>query len=96
MKNCKLQLIAITAIALALTFVTTSFAKDTKLSECEARLIYSRAYEAILWASPALAIIAMDESAKRDLGAGNTETSASRRQSPAKSILIHTTPYKSV
>jgi hypothetical protein len=73
MKNCKLQLIAITAIALALTFVTTSFAKDTKLSECEARLIYSRAYEAILWASPALAIIAMDESAKRDLGAGNTD-----------------------
>jgi hypothetical protein len=43
------------------------------LSEREERLIYSRAYEAILWASPALAIIAMDESAERDLGAGNTD-----------------------
>ncbi len=45
----------------------------SSLSEREAQLIYSRAYEAILWASPALAIIAMDESAERDLGAGNTD-----------------------
>ena len=47
--------------------------QTSSLSEREAQLIYSRAYEAILWASPALAIIAMDESAERDLGAGNTD-----------------------
>jgi hypothetical protein len=52
---------------------TTAGVAPSSLSEREARLIYSRAYEAILWGSPALAIIAMDESAKRDLGAGNTD-----------------------
>jgi hypothetical protein len=45
----------------------------SSISEIEAQLIYSRALEAILWASPALAIIAMDEAAERDLGAGNTD-----------------------
>ena len=39
---------------------TTAFAQESKLTEQDKRLIYSRAYEAILWASPALAIIAAD------------------------------------
>ena len=43
------------------------------LSEREAQLIYSRAFEAILWASPALAVMAQVEAGQRDLGAGNHE-----------------------
>ncbi len=44
---------------------------STSLSEREAQLIYSRAFEAILWASPALAVMAQVEAGQRDLGAGN-------------------------
>ncbi len=43
----------------------------SSLSEREAQLIYSRAFEAILWASPALAVMAQAEAGRRDLGAGN-------------------------
>jgi hypothetical protein len=43
------------------------------LSEHEARLIYSRAFEAILWASPALAVMSQVEAGRRDLGAGNDD-----------------------
>ena len=43
------------------------------LSEREAQLIYSRAHEAILWASPALAILAQIDAGRRDLGAGNCD-----------------------
>ncbi len=52
---------------------------STRLSEREAQLIYSRAFEAILWASPPLAIIAMVEAGQRDLGAGNTDIIYSAR-----------------
>ena len=40
-----------------------------KLSEREARLIYSRAFEAILWASPVLGVYCQAEAGTRDLGA---------------------------
>ena len=66
----------IVACCAVLIFTTTAFEQDSKpsnLSEREKQLIYSRAYESIQWGSPALAIIAMDESAKRDLGAANTD-----------------------
>ena len=56
--------------------LANAFAQDSnpsKLSEREARLIYSRAYEATLWASPAVAIMAQVEAGRRDLGAGNTD-----------------------
>ncbi len=66
MKHC----ITITLIWL---LAAASFSDAHQLPEREEQRIYSRAYEAILWASPALAIIAMDESAERDLGAGNTD-----------------------
>jgi hypothetical protein len=42
----------------------------SSLSEREARLIYSRAFEVILWASPAVAVMAQVEAGQRDLGAG--------------------------
>ena len=44
-------------LALIVLLNTTAFAQESKLTEQDKRLIYSRAYEAILWASPALAII---------------------------------------
>ncbi len=50
---------------------TAAFAQESSLSEREAQLIYSRAFEAILWASPALAVMAQVEAGQRDLGAGN-------------------------
>ncbi len=62
-----------TFLALTLTLVTNVFAQDSSLSEREAQLIYSRGFEAILWASPALAILAQQEAGHRDLGAGNTD-----------------------
>ena len=52
---------------------TSAFAQGSKLSEIEERLIYSRAFEAILWASPALAVYAQAEGGRRDLGAENTD-----------------------
>lgn len=42
-------------------------------SDREDQLIYSRAFEAILWASPVLAIMGQVEAGQRDLGAGNTD-----------------------
>ncbi len=56
MKNGKLtkSIVAVVAIAvLALPIV--SHAQESKLSDLEKRLIYSRAFEAILWGSPMLA-----------------------------------------
>ena len=58
---------------MALVFATTGFAQNTSLSDREAKLVYSRAFEAILWASPAVAILAQKEAGRRDLGAGNTD-----------------------
>ncbi len=55
----------------ALLFITTAFAQDSSLSEREAQLIYSRAFEAILWGSPALAVMGQVEAGRRDLGARN-------------------------
>jgi len=74
MKNSKLNksIVAVITIA-ALAVPGMLHAQESKLSEIEKRLIYSRGFEAILWGSPALAILAMDEAAKRDLGAGNTD-----------------------
>ena len=66
----------IVACCVVLCLITPAFAQDSKrstLSKREGQLIYSRAYESILWGSPALAIIAMVESGQRDLGAGNTD-----------------------
>jgi hypothetical protein len=63
----------IVACFATLIFTTTAFAQASSLSEREARLIYSRAFEAILWDSPALAILAQVEAGQRDLGAGNTD-----------------------
>ncbi len=54
---------------------TTAEVADTtirsSLSEREAQLIYSRAFEAILWASPALAVMGQVEAGQRDLGAAS-------------------------
>ena len=71
MKNSDLTklIMAVVAIA-ALTVPGVSQAQKPKLSEREARLIYSRAFEAILWASPLLAVYAQAEAGTRDLGAG--------------------------
>ncbi len=66
----KLVMAVGTVAALAVPCV--SHAQVSKLSEREARLIYSRAFEAILWASPMLAVNRQAE-ANRDLGAGNTD-----------------------
>ena len=65
-----------TTLILMAFIVTANFAlaqsnAASSLSEREAQLIYSRAFEAILWASPALAVIAQVEAGRRDLGAGN-------------------------
>jgi hypothetical protein len=46
-------------------------AQGSGLSGREAQLIYSRAFEAILWASPALGVMAQVDAGRRDLGAGN-------------------------
>ena len=72
MKAIKYAVCCCAALVLLVTGCATTQAAPS-LSDREAQLVYSRAYEAILWASPALAIIAMDESAERDLGAGNTD-----------------------
>ncbi len=55
----------------ALVVITTAFAQESSLSDREAQLIYSRGFEAILWGSPALAVMAQVEAGQRDLGAGN-------------------------
>ena len=43
--------------------------QTSTLSEREQQLIYSRAFEATLWASPALALYAQHVANQRDLGA---------------------------
>ena len=56
------------ACGLVVILVTPALAQDStpsKLAKREARLIYSRAYEATLWASPALAIMAQVEAGSR-------------------------------
>ena len=74
MKTSKLTKLILALVAFTVLAVPiVSHAQESKLSEQKERLIYSRGYEAILWGSPALAILAMDEAAKRDLSAGNTD-----------------------
>ena len=52
--------------------------KQTIVSEREAQLIYSRAFEAILWGSPALAVMCQSEAGRRHgrppVGAGSEES----------------------
>ena len=74
MKNSKLTKLIVAVVAMAaLTVPGVSQAQDSKLSETEARLIYSRAFEAILWASPTLAVYCQAEAGTRDLGAGHLD-----------------------
>ena len=58
---------------LTLGLATSAFAQDSKLSEIEERLIYSRAFEATLWASPILATYSQAEAGTRDLGASHLD-----------------------
>jgi len=73
MKRINKPVLNLTAFVICVGIFLAPANAASGLSEREAQLIYSRAFEAILWASPALAIIAMDEAAERDLGAGNTD-----------------------
>lgn len=73
MKFFKQMTLILASFVVSIGFFFEPANATSSLSEREAQLIYSRGYEAILWASPALAIIAMDEAAKRDLGASNTD-----------------------
>ena len=73
MKNYKPRQTVSLVMALTLTLNATSFAQDSKLSEREERLIYPRAFEAILWASPVLAVCCQAEAGTRDLGAGHLD-----------------------
>ncbi len=50
---------------------TSAGVAEASLSGREAQLTYLRAFEAKLWASPALAVMAQVEAGQRDLGAGN-------------------------
>ena len=43
--------------------------KQTIVSEREAQLIYSRAFEVLLWGSPALAVMCQSEAGRRHFGA---------------------------
>jgi len=67
------QILAFVILLCQIGLAQTDLSRKTNLSETEKQLISSRGFEAILWASPALAIIAMDEAAKRDLSADNTD-----------------------
>ncbi len=66
------SIIALVAIV-ALAVPSVALAQQSKLSETEARLIYSRAFEATLWASPLLAVYCQAEAGTRDLGAGHLD-----------------------
>ena len=71
MKNSDLTKLIMTVVAIAaLAVPCVSNAQVSKLSERDKGLIYSRAFEAILWASPLLAVYAQAEAGTRDLGAG--------------------------
>jgi len=85
MKNSKLTKAILAVVAVAALVVGCDKADDpepkapadtaqaTEAQESvEDRLIYSRAFEAILWANPMLAVYGMAQ-ASRDLGAGNTD-----------------------
>ena len=48
----------------------SDLSRKTELTEIDQRLIYSRAFEAIFWAGPAVAVISQIEAGRRDLGAG--------------------------
>ncbi len=50
-------------------FAQSDLSRKTDLTETEKRLIYSRAFEATVWASPALALYAQHVANQRDLGA---------------------------
>ena len=74
MTNSNLQKSIVAVVAIAVLAVPClSHAQDSELSEREARLIYSRAFEAILWASPTLAVYCQAEAGTRDLGAGHLD-----------------------
>jgi hypothetical protein len=62
----------IMVLVLALAVPIVSQAQESKLSDREKQLIYSRGFEAILWGSPMLATYSQAQ-ANRDLGAGNTD-----------------------
>ena len=51
----------------------TELSRKTALSETEKQLIYSRGFEAILWASPTLAVYCQAEAGTCDLGAGHLD-----------------------
>lgn len=53
-----------------MVFAQSDLSGKADLAETEKRLIYSRAFEAILWAGPAVAVLAQIEAGHRDLGAG--------------------------
>lgn len=74
MKSSKLakSIVAVPAIAV-LALPGVSQAQESKLSEREVRLIYSCSFEAILWASPVLAVYCQAEAGTRDLGAGHLD-----------------------
>jgi hypothetical protein len=63
----------ICCFAVLFLLATAAFAQESSLAEREAQLIYAGGFEAILWGSPALAILAQVEVGQRDLGAGNTD-----------------------
>ena len=72
------SILAVIAVIVLLSVNQTAFAQSdlsrkTDLTETEKRLIYSRAFEVIIWASPALATMSQAEAGRRDLGAGNTD-----------------------
>ena len=73
-----MAVVAVTMLALSFagcsgTTTRGTTAKPAVAQESvEDRLIYSRAFEAILWANPMLAVSGMAQES-RDLGAGNTD-----------------------
>jgi len=55
MKTKTVVLMALVGAIVVLAVPCVSHAQESKLSEVERRLIYSRAFEVTLWASPVLA-----------------------------------------
>jgi hypothetical protein len=66
-------LMALVGAIVVLAVPCVSHAQGSKLSEVEKRLIYSRAFEVTLWASPVLAVYCQAEAGTRDLGAGHLD-----------------------
>ncbi|MCK4837942.1 MAG: DUF1254 domain-containing protein, partial [Desulfobulbaceae bacterium] len=80
MKNSKLTksilaLVAITALTVpGMVFAQTlTLNYNHQIDPYTERLLYSRAFEAILWASPTLAVYCQAEAGTRDLGAGHLD-----------------------